>query len=208
LGQPVAAVLESTLKVGQAESKLGATMLEDLGLGAKATQSAGQAAKTAEATTEAASGASMLSKVGKAAGVAGIAVDAGLRINSAMETETEFEKAAISNKEREMAHARNAAGMAGGWCGAIAGAKLGAAGGGAVGTAAAPGPGTAVGGALGGAAGGVAGYFGGEAAAEKAATWVVEAVHNTGTTVSEAATQAWQWATTPIRSAWNRLFGD
>jgi hypothetical protein len=65
-----------------------------------------------------------------------------------------------------------------------------------------------VGAALGGAAGGVAGYFGGEAAAEKAATWVVEAVHNTGTTVSETATQAWQWSTTPIRGAWNRLFGD
>ena len=49
---------------------------------------------------------------------------------------------------------------------------------------------------------------GGEAAAETAATWVVEAVHNTGTTVSEAATQAWQWSTTPVRGAWNRLFGD
>jgi hypothetical protein len=57
-------------------------------------------------------------------------------------------------------------------------------------------------------AGGVAGYFGGEAAAEKAATWVVETVHDTGTAVAEAATHAWQWSTTPIRGAWNRLFGD
>jgi hypothetical protein len=78
----------------------------------------------------------------------------------------------------------------------------------AAGTAVAPGPGTAVGAVLGGATGGVVGYFGGEAAAEKAATWVVETIHDTGNTVSEAATQAWQWSTTPVRGAWNRLFGE
>jgi len=208
LGEPVAAVLESTLKAGQTEGKVAATMLEELGLGAKAAQSAGQAAKTAEAASKAASGASTLSKVGKAAGVVGIAVDGGMRINSALETEKKFERGEISKKEREMAHSKNAAGMAGGWCGAIASAKLGATGGGAVGSAVAPGPGTAIGAALGGAAGGVAGYFGGEATAEKAATWVVQTVHDTGTTVAEAATQAWQWSTSPIRGAWNRLFGD
>jgi hypothetical protein len=161
LGEPVAAVLESSLKAGQAEAKIAGGMLEELGVGVKAAQSAGQAARTAESASKAASGASTLSKVGKVAGVVGVAVDGGLRINSAMETEEKFEKGEISNKERELAHAKNAAGMAGGWCGAIAGAKLGAAGGGAVGTAVVPGPGTAVGAALGGAAGGVAGYFGG-----------------------------------------------
>jgi hypothetical protein len=208
LGEPVAAVLESSLKAGQAEARIAHTLLEELGVGAKAAQSAGQVARTAEAASTAASGATTLSKVGKAAGVVGIAVDGGLRINSALETEKKFENGEISDKERELTHAKNAAGMAGGWCGAIGGGKLGAAGGGAVGTAVAPGPGTAVGAALGGTAGGVAGYFGGEAAAEKAATWVVETVHESGKTVAEAATQAWHWTTTPIRGAWNRLFGD
>lgn len=208
LGEPVAAVLESSLKAGQAEAKVACTLLEELSVGAKAAQSAGQAARTAEAASKAASGASTLSKVGKAAGVVGIAVDGGLRINSAIETEKRFEKGEISDKGREMAHAKNAAGMAGGWCGAIAGAKLGAAGGGAVGTAVAPGPGTAVGAALGGTAGGVAGYFGGEAATEKAATWVVQTVHDAGTTVSEEATRAGQWSMRPIRRAWNWLASD
>lgn len=208
LGEPVVAILESTLKAGQVESKIAATMLEEMAVTAKTVQSAGQAAKTAEATSKAATGASTLSKVGKVAGVVGIAVDGGVRVHSAIETEKKFERGEISDKEREISHAKNAAGMAGGWCGAVAGAKLVATGGAAVGSAIAPGPGTAFGAILGGAAGGIAGYFGGEAAAEKAATWVVQMVHDTGTTVGEAAIQAWQWATTRIRGTWNRLFGD
>jgi hypothetical protein len=208
LGEPVVAVLESTLKVGQTESKIAATMLEELEVGTKAAQSAGQAVKTAEGASKAATGASTLSKVGKTAGVIGIAIDGGIRIHSAIETERKFERGEISDKDRELAHAKNAAGMAGGWCGAIAGAKLGATGGAAVGSAVAPGPGTAVGATVGGAAGGVAGYFGGEAVAEKAATWVVQTVHDTGTTVAEAATHTWQRSTAPIRGAWKRLYGD
>ena len=208
LGEPVAAVLESTLKAGQAEGKVAATVLEELGVGAKAAQSVGQVARTAEASSKAASGASTLSKVGKVVGVVGIAVDGGLRINSAMETEKKFERGEISDKERELAHAKNAAGMAGGWCGAIVAAKLGATGGGLAGTAVAPGPGPAFGATLGGAAGGVAGYFGGEAATEKTATWVVQTVHDSGTRVADVVTGALWWSTTPIRGAWNRLFGN
>lgn len=207
-GEPVAAVLESSLKAGQAESKIAATMLEELGHGAKSAQAASQTAKAAEGAAKAARGASTLSKVGRAAGVVGVAIDGGVRINSAMGTEQEFQSGEISDKQRELAHAKNAAGMAGGWCGAVAGAKLGAAGGGAAGTAVAPGLGTAVGAALGGAAGGVAGYFGGEAAAKAAAFWAVRSVHDAGTTVGETATQAWEWSTTPIRGAWNHVFAD
>jgi hypothetical protein len=209
LGEPVVAVLESTLKAGQAESKIAATVVEEMAAAANAAKvatSAGPAAASVEGA--AATGASTLSKVGKAAGVIGVAVDGGVRIHSAIETEKKFERGEISEKEREITHAKNAAGMAGGWCGAVAGAKLGATGGAVVGTAVAPGPGTAVGATLGGAAGGVAGYIGGEAAGERAATWVVETIHNTGTTVAGAATEAWQWSTTPVRGAWNRLLGD
>jgi hypothetical protein len=208
LGEPVVAVVESTLKAGQAEGKIAAAMLEEMAVAAKAVRAAGQAAKTAEAASTVTAGAKMLSKVGKAAGVAAIVVDGAVRVNSAIEVEKKFESGEISDKEREMAHAKYAAGMVGGWGGAIAGAKLGSAGGAALGSVIAPGPGTAVGAVLGGAAGGVAGYLGGEAAAEAAATWVVDSVHGTGRTVAETATDAWRWSTTPVRGAWSWFAGN
>ncbi len=128
-------------------------------------------------------------------------MDVALRVRDGIETEERFAAGEITSQEREVAHARNAAGMAGGWAGAWAGAELGAAGGAAAGTAVAPGPGTAIGGVVGGVAGGFAGYFAGEAAATAAAEWAVGKVHAAGTTVSETANsaaggvqRAWHWA--------------
>ncbi len=53
-----------------------------------------------------------------------VAVDAGLRVRDGVETEQRFAAGAITLQQREVAHARNAAGMAGGWAGAWAGAEI------------------------------------------------------------------------------------
>lgn len=166
LGEPVAAVLESSLKAGQAESKVAATILKEMAVGAKAAQSAGQATKSAEAVSKAAAGASKLAKIGKTAGVVGIVVDGGLRVTSAVETEKMYRSGTISNRDRVAAHVKNAGGMAGGLSGAWAGAKGGAAAGSAVG-AFFFGVGAPIGAAIGGGIGTIAGYFTGERVTEK-----------------------------------------
>lgn len=208
LGEPVAAVLESTLKAGQAESKAATIFLQELGQGAKAARTASQTAKVAEVVGEVVEEAShqggKLSKLCKAAGFVGVFIDAGVRTNSAMGTEQKFRKGEISDEERELAHAKNVAGMAGGWGGAAAGTSFGAQGGALAGSIV-PGPGTAVGTAIGAAAGGIAGYFAGEEAAGHASTWAVQSVHNNGTTIAETTSQAWKWCTSSIHSVWNRV---
>lgn len=100
--------------------------------------------------------------VAKGATVVGLLVDGGLRTANAIETEQEYRAGQISYSERNVSHARNAAGMLGGWAGATGGADLGAEGGAVLGTAILPGAGTVIGGVLGGIAGGVSGYLGGE----------------------------------------------
>jgi hypothetical protein len=154
---------------------------------ALATRDAGSgAAKAAEGAAEAAStGSKALRGVGTGLVVVGVAVDVGTRVNKGVNVEKRYAAGEITAQEREVAHAKNAAGCAGGWGGAWAGAELGAMGGGAV-----AGP---VGAGVGGVAGGVAGYFGGEAVAEEAAEWTVDAIHSTGTTISEATSSAWSW---------------
>jgi len=166
LGEPVVAVLESTLKAGQAEGKAAAAILEEAAVATKAAQAAGRAAKSAEATSKIGAGASTLSKVGKAAGVVGVAVDGAIRMNSAVETEKKYQAGDLTGEERVTAHAKNAAGMAGGLGGALAGAKGGAAAGGAVG-AFFGGVGAPIGAAIGGGIGAICGYFGGEYLGEK-----------------------------------------
>lgn len=207
LGEPTVAVLESSLKVGPVESKVAATILKELGPGAKGVQAMSKVAKTTEAASVAATGSSVLSKAGKVAGVAGIAIDGYVRVNSAIETENKFKDGTISQQEREKAHAKNAAGTVGGWTGALAGAKLGSLGGGAVGTVVAPGPGSLIGSFLGGVSGGIAGYFGGEVAAESVASWAVQKLHDTGTTISEVAADSWNWTASKASGAWNWMFG-
>jgi len=206
LGEPVAAVLEKSAKAGPEVAKRATDILKELDVAPKAAQSNTQAAKTTNAAGNATSkaagnagkaagnagkaagnAAGTLSTIGMAAGAAGLAVDGGIRIHAALETERKYEKGEISVQERELAHAKNAAGAAGGACGGIAGSNLGATIGGTIGTCVFPGPGTVVGAAVGGIAGGVAGYFGGEAAAEEAASWVVKMVHKSGRSISATA---------------------
>src|SRR2546423_52443 len=81
-------------------------------------QAANRAAKSAEAASMAVTGASRLSKVGKAAGVVGVAVDGAIRVKSAVETEKKYQAGDLTGEERVTAHAKNASGMAGGLGGA------------------------------------------------------------------------------------------
>ena len=149
----------------------------------------------------AAEGGSILKSVSVVLIPLAVAADGGLRVVDVIKTEREFADGEVNEQQREVAHTRNAAGMAGGWAGAWAGTELGVMGGGAVGTAIAPGPGTAIGGVVGGIAGGIAGYVGGEAAAAEAAEWAVNRIHAAGTTIADTAssaasgvTRTWNWA--------------
>ena len=135
--------------------------------------------------------------------VVGAAVDVGIRVNDGMQVETEFREGRISQQQREVAHAKNTAGLVGGWGGAFAGAEVGAIGGAAVG-AACGGVAAPIGAAVGGIAGGVAGYLGGEAAAEAAAEWSVQKIHSAGTSISDAATSTKRGVT----NAWRYVWGD
>jgi len=105
--------------------------------------------------------------LGKAAGVAGIAVDGASRVNRALKVEKAYRNGEISQHERTVEHAKNVAGCVGGWTGAWAGAEFGGTAGAAIGTAVCPGIGTAIGGIVGGLAGGIGGYFAGEKVAEE-----------------------------------------
>lgn len=161
LGEPVAAVLESSLKASEVESKAAAALLEALpGTG-----------KTGKVVTPSCTKSiTVLGKIGKAAGVASAVVDGGIRVASALETEKKFQDGVISNDERATAHAKNAAGYAGGLAGAWAGAKGGAATGGTIGTVFGP-VGVPIGATIGGTFGAVSGYLGGE----RIGKWIVDA---------------------------------
>jgi hypothetical protein len=203
LGEPTAAVLEQTAKSTDKAARLATSGLDDLGR--NSAQFVDDVARASDDVARAAStGRTALRATAKVAVPVAVAVDGGFRVREGVKIERLFENGQITVQEREVAHTKNVAGMAGGWGGAIAGAKLGAVGGGAAGTAVAPGPGTAVGGVVGGVAGGVAGYLGGEAVAEAAAEWTVNRVHTAGTTISDAAGSA----TKSVRNAWNWAWGD
>jgi hypothetical protein len=225
LGEPVAAVLKQSIKCTNEASELAKAATDDIARASAeiandaaralddaarvAAEGSGKTLKTVTnvaakesagalddaALVAAKSGGKTLKTVAKAGLVVGVVVDGTVRVYESAETERKFSAGEITLQQREVAHAKNAAGMAGGWGGALAGAELGAYGGGAAGSLVAPGPGTAVGATLGGIAGGVAGYFGGEAAAEAAAEWTVNRVHAAGTSISEAASKSWSWVT-------------
>lgn len=236
LGEPTAAVLEQSVACTDDAARLAraalariaqaaGTTADDL---ARAATAGSDAVRTiddvARAGEVAAAGRATSTAIRTAARLAvpvAVAVDAGLRVSEGANIEHRFDAGEITQEQREVEHARNAAGMAGGWGGALVGAKLGAMGGGAAGTAVAPGPGTAIGAGAGAVAGGVAGYVGGEAAAEAAAEWAVDRVHAAGTTVAAAAQaawdgtkhaaevtaqavgDAWSWTAGTAHSAWN-----
>ena len=170
LGEPATAVLQQSARTSETASRLAQSAVDDLAkAAAQVTEDTGRLAKDASRVAPKGSG-TALRTVAKGALLVGVAVDTGFRVNDGIETERRFEAGEISVHEREIAHAKNVAGMAGGWGGAIAGGKIGAIGGAAGGSCIAPGPGTAIGGVVGGVAGGAAGYFGGEAAAETTAS--------------------------------------
>jgi len=207
LGEPRAAVLEQSLRSAKPVARIARAALKDLTK--TSVQASDDVARAVTGGAEAvASGSTTLKTIGKAAVGIGVAVDGVLRVGDGIETERQFADGAISQEQREVAHAKNVAGMAGGWGGAVAGAKLGAAAGGTAGSMIAPGPGTAIGAAVGGTAGGVAGYIGGEAVAEATAEWVADEVHASGTTISEAAGNAWNWTAGHCRSGWQAVFGE
>ncbi len=160
-------------------ARAGANVTDDLARAGNAVSKVGNVAKGAAKVAA------------KVAVPVAVAFDLGFRIEDGMDTEDRFQAGEITQQEREIEHAKNAAGMAGGWAGAFVGAKLGGAGGAAAGSCVAPGPGTAIGGVAGAVAGGVAGYFGGEAAAEAGAEWAVDKVHATGTTIAETGGAVW-----------------
>lgn len=128
-------------------------------------------------------GGQMASRVVKVAGPVGAIVDAGFRVKGGLAIEKQYQAGLITERERAVEHAANAAGMVGGWACALAGAKLGGMTGGGAGSCVAPGPGTAVGGVAGALVGGIAGYFGGEAVATSAAAWSVNKMPALGTSV-------------------------
>jgi hypothetical protein len=200
LGEPTAAVLEQTVHCSDEAARIAQSALDNIARTvAHGTDDAARAVDDLART--AAEGSTVTKTVAKAALPAAIVVDAGFRVRDGIKVEQQYASGMISSQQREIAHARNAAGMAGGWAGAWGGAQIGTAGGATAGTAVAPGPGTAIGGVAGGIAGGIAGYFGGEAVAAATAEWAVDRVHSAGTTVSNTANSAarsiqcaWSWA--------------
>lgn len=124
------------------------------------------AAAEVRAASEAASVVRGLNRAAKVAGPAAAAVDAGTRVYESYKVEESYRKGTITEQERNLEHAKNAAGFAGGWAGAWVGGKVCGTAGAAIGTAVCPGLGTAIGGAVGGVAGAVGGYFAGEKMAE------------------------------------------
>jgi hypothetical protein len=209
VGEPTVSVLEQTATGTDEAALLARDLLEHV---RAATPKAGTTpvreaadyvAQSADdvARTSAKNG-GKLCRATKAAVVVGATVDVGFRVHHGMQVENSFRAGQISQQQREVAHAKNAAGIVGGWGGAFAGAKVGALGGGAVGTACG-GVGAPIGAAAGGIAGGVAGYFVGEAAAEAAAGWTMEQVHAAGTTIADAATSTKRGITNASRYVWD-----
>jgi hypothetical protein len=169
LGEPVAAIRESSATVSAAEAELAKGILR--GGESLAPPVSDGAATAMGGTGVAAKGAAAGSKLATAARVAGavgVAADVGIRGYEAYQVEQQFREGRISQAGRVASHAGNAGGFAGGWGGAVAGAKGGAAAGGMIG---APfgGVGAPIGGAIGGIIGGIGGYFAGEYVGKTAA---------------------------------------
>jgi len=169
LGLPMSAVIEAQSATTRSAGKLAKQVLASL-------PQSSQAAATAKAG-------SGTKGVFRGLAVVGVAVDANDRIRNIRDANLALAEGVISREEREVAVAREAAGMAGGWGGAVAGAK----GGGSLGLMVG-GPWGATGGAI---VGGIAGYVVGEAAAAQAADWGVSKLHDAGTTIESTWKNAW-----------------
>jgi hypothetical protein len=202
LGEPTAAVLQQTLRSSDDAARAAQFAIDDIARAssqvvddaARAVDDAARVAATSTTTT------TSLKTVAKGTVVVGVLVDGGLRVSDGIETERKFVAGEISVQQREVSHAKNAAGMAGGWGGAAGGAWV--AGATAAPLAAMTGPAAPVVEGVAVVAGGVAGYIGGEAAAGAAAEWTVNRIHDAGTTVGGAASSAWSATASSASSTW------
>jgi hypothetical protein len=224
LGEPTAAVLEQSLKSTDEAARLARTAIECMSrTSAPAAEGTGAAMSrftkaTAAVPADVASAAVGRSGVAlrtaaKGVVVAGVLVDAGFRVNEGIGIERRFGNGEITQQQREIEHAKNAAGMSGGWGGAAGGAWV--AGEVAAPLAAMTGPAAPyVEGAF-VVAGGIAGYYYGEQGTAQAAEWAVKKVHNAGTTIGGAANSAWSAAANAtstvgrsVSGAWSWVRGN
>lgn len=132
------------------------------------------------------------------------AYQAGCEVTS---TEQQFANGQINAQQREVRHAQTAGRVGGGIFGAYIGAKAVGTAGGAVGSLGGP-FGTAIGAGVGGVVGGIGGALGGEKLLTEGAEIAMDAVHSTGTTISESASSAWSWTAESSASAWNWATGN
>ena len=190
LGEPAAAVLESVATTTDDAARLAQTALTKVASGAS--HAVDEVARPMEnviddAAKLAAKKAAWLKICSRGLVVVGVVIDAGFRSADSWHTECQYEDGKITVQQREEAHAKNAAGMAGGLTAGWVLGEYGAVQGAALGTAIWPGPGTVVCGVIGGVTGGVFGYVGGDKAAGTIASWTMGAIHATGTTVTGVA---------------------
>ena len=127
LGEPTAVVLERSMGSTTNAARLATSALDELARSATTgTRAATSGAETVASATEGAARATqpvakVLGTVAKGAVVVGVAADIGLRVHTGAEIEGRFARGELGQQGREVAHARNAAGMVGGWGGAWAG---------------------------------------------------------------------------------------
>ena len=124
LGEPKSARLDRTLAASDDTARLGRQVIEDLARkGVEVADDASRVGKSAlqsaddTAMTAATKGRKVLRPATKGAVFIGLVVDSGIRIRDGMEVELRFADGEINQRLREVAHARNAAGMVGGWGG-------------------------------------------------------------------------------------------
>ena len=119
LGEPTAAVLKQSSKVTETAAGLAKSTLDDF-----ARSSVGAIESVATKIPTKSFGGKILKSTAKVAVPVAVAIDAGLRSTDAADVERRFGAGEITQEEREIAHSKNAAGMAGGWGGAAGGAWL------------------------------------------------------------------------------------
>ena len=210
LGQPYAAVLESTMKAGEAESKLAKSILEEIKpvsnpkpfptTSARVPDKTVKPVKPAPTTTSNDKGSldkistsgQLLKTVTKGLLVIDVAYDVNEIWNESKNKAEQYSNGSITQQQREIAQAKNVGGGVGGLTGGIYGAGAGAEGGAVIGSFFGP-VGTAVGGFAGGFVGGVTGAIVGDKVVREAAGGATSAIHSTGTTIKDGASSTVKW---------------
>lgn len=208
LGQPFAAVLESTMKAGEAESKLAISILEEMKpvsnpkpLPTTITRVPDKTVKPAPSSTSSndkvssdkiSTGGQVLKTASKALPVIAVAYEGYQRVNESKNIEEQYSNGSITEQQREVHHAKNVAGGVGGFTGALVGVGPGAEAGALIGTVFGP-VGTSAGGFLGGLFGGVTGAIVGDKVVDEAAGAATNAIHSTGTTIKNGACSTVKW---------------